>query len=851
MNIFNKHPIANHMRRITFIIILLITTILVQSQSRRIDSLRQLLQTGKEDTSRVVVLRNLARAYLNLKPDSTLLFASEGLSLARKINFKRGEATCLIGIAQVFSLSGNYPRSLALFLQALKIAEEIKDKNLETTALSSLADLYFYSGDINRSINYSYKAMESNRKLGRMSNLYQNMLNLGDTYENIGQLDSALFFTKEAYNYSIENNFQDFFGIVLANLGNIYNKRDRVDSAMIFYNSAKPYLTDGGNDQGLSEVYLGMAKLFLKSGQKDSCLHYAKLAFSIAKGGGFMDAGMEASHFLADYYRSVRNVDSAYTYQSATIAAKDSLFSQQKANEIQSMSYEETMRQQQIQEDKDKARAQIRQNALMGGLGTLLIVAFLLFRNNRQKKKANSLLQKQKEQIDAKAHELEAQKEILEQSYSNVELLGEIGRKITSSLSVETIISTVYDNVNSLMDAAVFGIGIYHEDSKTIDFPATYENGQALPAYSNSIYDQNRFAGLCFISGKEILMSDLSTEYNKHLQHLPNPIAGDQPASLIYIPLKVKEKTLGVITVQSFKKNAFSEYQLYMLRNIAVYAAIALENAESFKHLNVTLDRLQKTQKQLVQSEKMASLGELTAGIAHEIQNPLNFVNNFSEVNEELLTEMKDEMSKGKIDVALALANDAIENQKKINHHGKRADAIVKGMLQHTRSSSGIKEPTNINALADEYLRLAYHGLRAKDKSFNATLQTDFDESIGNINIIPQDIGRVILNLINNAFYALDEKKKHIQNGYEPTVSVSTKKVADKVLISVKDNGNGIPQKILDKIFQPFFTTKPTGQGTGLGLSLSYDIVRSHGGEIKANTKDGEGSEFIIQLPVV
>ncbi|HET9434932.1 MAG TPA: ATP-binding protein, partial [Chitinophagaceae bacterium] len=250
-----------------------------------------------------------------------------------------------------------------------------------------------------------------------------------------------------------------------------------------------------------------------------------------------------------------------------------------------------------------------------------------------------------------------------------------------------------------------------------------------------------------------------------------------------------------------------------------------------------TLAELKSTQSQLIQSEKMASLGELTAGIAHEIQNPLNFVNNFSEVNKELLIEMKDEMNNGNIDDAKSIANDVIENEEKINHHGKRADAIVKGMLQHSRSSNGKKELTDINALADEYLRLAYHGMRAKDKSFNTTTKTDFDDSIGKINVVPQDVGRVILNLLNNAFYAVDEKKKspHPLKGreeYEPVVTVTTKRLGSppssgdggKIEIRVADNGNGIAQKVLDKIFQPFFTTKPTGQGTGLGLSLSYDI---------------------------
>jgi signal transduction histidine kinase len=279
-------------------------------------------------------------------------------------------------------------------------------------------------------------------------------------------------------------------------------------------------------------------------------------------------------------------------------------------------------------------------------------------------------------------------------------------------------------------------------------------------------------------------------------------------------------------------------------------ARIDLQNLKAEKsRAENALEELQATQKQLIQSEKMASLGELTAGIAHEIQNPLNFVNNFSEVNKELLTELNEEIEKGNYDEVKTIAKDIIDNEEKIRQHGKRADAIVKGMLQHSGSSSGQKEPTDINTLADEYLRLAYHGLRAKDKSFNVKIKTDFDENVGNINIIPQDIGRVVLNLINNAFYVVDEKKKQTKNGYEPTVSVGTKRTNGKVEILVADNGNGIPQKILDKIFQPFFTTKPTGQGTGLGLSLSYDIVKAHGGELKVETKEGEGSTFIIYLP--
>ncbi|MDB4303425.1 ATP-binding protein [Desulfosarcina sp.] len=277
------------------------------------------------------------------------------------------------------------------------------------------------------------------------------------------------------------------------------------------------------------------------------------------------------------------------------------------------------------------------------------------------------------------------------------------------------------------------------------------------------------------------------------------------------------------------------------------------------KILKQALSDLKSTQSQLVHTEKMASLGELTAGIAHEIQNPLNFVKNFSEVNAELIDELKEEIVNGNMGEVKAIADDIAENEEKIIHHGKRADAIVKGMLQHSQTSTNEKELTNINELADEYLRLAYHGLRAKDNNFNSDFNIELDKNLPNINIIPQDIGRVLLNLINNAFYACNERSRiaasskgsSSENKFLPKVIITTRKLDDKVEIRVQDNGNGIPSDIKDKIFQPFFTTKPTGEGTGLGLSLSYDIItKGHGGELKVETKEGEGTEFIIQLPV-
>jgi signal transduction histidine kinase len=303
---------------------------------------------------------------------------------------------------------------------------------------------------------------------------------------------------------------------------------------------------------------------------------------------------------------------------------------------------------------------------------------------------------------------------------------------------------------------------------------------------------------------------------------------------------------------------ALQEEEINLVQSVADAFSTAYARYEDFKKLETakqqvehTLTSLKDAQTQLIQKEKMASLGELTAGIAHEIQNPLNFINNFSEVNEELLEEMKQSLQSGDVADALSFAADIQQNIQKISHHGKRADAIVKGMLQHSRANTGNKELTDINALAEEYLRLSYHGLRAKDKNFNATIESHFDDNIGRIEVIPQDLGRVLLNLFNNAFYAVHEQMKKLGGGYEPTISVSTHRLDNKVEITVKDNGMGISKSQVDKIFQPFFTTKPAGQGTGLGLSLSYDIInKGHNGELLVESEEGKYTLFAIRLPL-
>ena len=354
------------------------------------------------------------------------------------------------------------------------------------------------------------------------------------------------------------------------------------------------------------------------------------------------------------------------------------------------------------------------------------------------------------------------------------------------------------------------------------------------------------------------LIKVVSSDLYEHLKVFITPLDFASVIWGIYtwVAVNKQSKELNKVRAKVVEEEENSRIATAMKAQLEIQVAErTAELTKQKEELEHTLQELKATQRQLIQSEKMASLGELTAGIAHEIQNPLNFVNNFSEVSNELLAEMKMELDAGNEEDAVAIANDVKQNLEKIIFHGKRADAIVKGMLQHSRKNTGQKEETDINALADEYLRLSFHGLRAKDKSFNANFQTNFDERIGKIDVVPQDIGRVLLNLINNAFYAVSERKKLAGENYQPTVTVSTKKIKSSsgekcVEIVVSDNGTGISVDHVNKIFQPFFSTKPTGQGTGLGLSISYDVItKQHGGSIQVQTKEGEGTSFIIQLP--
>jgi len=656
------------MKRVLFALLLLVLLpYFTKAQDAKIDSLKNLLRTVKEDTVRVLLLNELSYNLYQSRPDTALLLGQQGYDLSQRLHYGQGTALSLNRMAIAYAVLGDYPKALLLFRKALTQSQHLADSLGTAQAYNNIGDTYMKQKDYTRAVNY-FKNASAALPSGAIP--YYKMiflLNMGECHLRLGQYDSALFYLQTTYAKVKALPYEDLYGDFERLLGEVAAAENRSSEALAYFHKSVSSYQQVEDLLHLNMTYLSMALFYQARRQPDSAIAYAKKALAAAQSGTYIQGIFETSNLLTQLYEG-KNDALAFRYLKLATAAKDNLYSQDKVKQLLSISFEEKQRQQELEAARAESRNQIRLFSLLGILGVFLLLAGVLYRNNRNKQRANALLTQQKQALET------------------------------------------------------------------------------------------------------------------------------------------------------------------------------------------TLAELKMTQAQLVQAEKMASLGELTAGIAHEIQNPLNFVNNFSEVNTELIEELKNEKLKNKSErdeqLEDELLNDIKENEHKINHHGKRANAIVKGMLQHSRKNTGQKEPTDINALCDEYLRLSYYGLRAKEKSFNADFRTDFDETLGKIEVVPQDIGRLLLNLFNNAFYAVHEQKKKLGEGYDPSVSVSTKKCGDKIEICVNDNGIGISKSLVDKIFQPFFTTKPTGQGTGLGLSLSYDIVKAHGGELNVETEEGKGARFIIKLPL-
>jgi signal transduction histidine kinase/tetratricopeptide (TPR) repeat protein len=830
------------MRKVVILYGLLLFSVNVFAQNKTIDSLKLALSVAKEDTNKVSLFVYLGNFYQWSYPDSAILYCQQGLQLAKKLNFTTGEIDISGILAEALAVKGNFSKALDIRLKVMQLAEKSGDPYRIYWSQLGVGNVYFYSGDQQNALNYYYKG-KANKEV-RPEDIETISGFIGEAFFALHQLDSALLYIQKAYDLDIKE--KSHWSIPYYYMAAIYSQKGQYKESLDYYREG---IRVSVLNKDIVDGYNGIAAAFKKNGQVDSSVYYAEKAIAGGQHASLIPEVIETSSLLTDIYSAKHIQDSAFKYQGIMLAMKDSLFSREKVKQMENLSFNEQMRQQEIQQEREQFKSKLKIYVLIAAILIFLLMTFFLFRSNRYRQKAYVLLQQQ------------ARKAVREASLDRVR--AEIA-SMRSKEDLQRITPLMWRELTNLKVPFVrCGVFIVDEVLNKIQLYLSAPDGHPLGVLNLSI-DDNELTlnsveywrkGAVYTThwDKEKFLNWIQTMVDKGQIHDRKTYQGEAtpPESL---NLYIVPFTQGMLYIANTSR--LTEDEIQLVKSLAESFAIAYARYEDFKQLEdaksrveATLSELKSAQTQLIQSEKMASLGELTAGIAHEIQNPLNFVNNFSEVNKELIDELQQELQAGKIDDAIAISNDIKDNEEKINHHGRRADAIVKGMLQHSRSTSAIKEATDINALADEYLRLAYHGLRAKDNSFNATMKTDYDKTIGKINIISQDIGRAILNLLTNAFYAVSEKKKSARSDYEPMVSVSTKKLNDKIEIRVTDNGNGIPQKVLDKIFQPFFTTKPTGQGTGLGLSLSYDIVKAHSGEIKVETKEGGGTEFIIFLP--
>lgn len=617
---------------------------------------------------------------------------------------------------------------------------------------------------------------------------------IGSVYQEQGNYNEALKSAREALKIKQEMNDKDGIARQYNNIGNIYGDLGNFSEAIKHYFSSLKIKEEIGDKKSIANSYNNIGSSYYEQRQYTEALAYHFTALKIRQEINDKSGIANSYNNIGIIYEDEGKYTEALKYHTASLEIMQQLGSKP---------------------------------GIANSYGNIGILYMHQEDNDKALKYFSDYLKI--------SEEMEDQSGIADACIS----LGEVNAKENRNSVAASYFNKALDLAKEMGDPDFIKEaykGLAYTDSVQGNFKQSLQHYKLFVEYRDSIFNEQ--------NTKKLVQSQMQYEFDKKE-------AAQKDAQKKREAQTKHEKNIQYVTIG---------FLGVLLVSILIIALIQYRNNKQKQKANIlllhekekaenTLAELKTAQFQLIQSEKMASLGELTAGIAHEIQNPLNFVNNFSEINAELINELIEETDKKNYNEIKLIAGNIKDNEEKINHHGKRAGDIVKGMLQHSRTSSGKKEPTDINALTEEYARLAYHGARAKDRLFNATIKTDFDSNIEKIPIVPQDIGRVILNLTNNAFYAVKPPNPPNAEEYKPTVIITTKKMGDTVLISVKDNGSGIKQNIIDKIFQPFFTTKPTGQGTGLGLSLSYDIVKAHGGEIRVETKEGEGATFTIELP--
>lgn len=769
--------------------------------AQSISQLKEQLITAKSDTSRARIYNAISTAFSNLdETDSCLSYAQKALNLVNDMQSKGGNneppkniylktlyANAVMNIGRSL-MNINTTPAIDTFFLAARIFNEINDQQGTATIFQLLGETYANQNNYSNSILYFDKSLKINQTLGNRKNLAYIYYLKALTQRSMSNYGDALENNLTALSMSKENkDTSSILQCLLAN-GFIYMLVKEYDLALKNQQEALKIATSIHDSEFIATAYSDMGNTNIRAGKLDMAYHDFSTSLAIRRQMG------------ANIYLS-----SNLLYMS-DILIKQGKYQEAIALNLESLQYAKLLKDGRFILDSYSKLADDYQ--LINDKEKALLYFDSLYQVSTQY--GDNIRRAESQYGIAKIYMKE--------------------NKLSSTIQTLQHALTFVDSNDYKSLTDIYEL-LASANSKTGNFKEAYLNSLQFKRFSDSAYANE----------KKVKITSLTNQLEFQNKRALLKASQDNQLAIQQSEIK-RQKLVRNITIISL---------IVSMIIAVVFFKRFREKRKMNEQLGKTLSDLQSTQKQLIQSEKMASLGELTAGIAHEIQNPLNFVNNFSELNGEIIDEALGEIDNGKLEDLLETLKTIKENSGKIQFHGKRAEAIVKGMLHHSRKSTGQKELTDINALCDEYLRLSYHGLRAKDKSFSAKFETHFDPSLQKINIAPQDFGRVILNLINNAFYAVTERKLSGEEGYEPAVIVSTKKLDNKIEISVKDNGKGIPEKIKEKIFQPFFTTKPTGQGTGLGLSLSFDIVKAHGGEIKLESKENEGTAFCIQLPVV
>jgi len=791
---------------------------------------KELAEEHKYSKGIAYATRNIGVSHRYLSNYETALSNSlTALDMFNESGDKSGESQALVSIGAIYYYMGDYEKGLDYFLNGLEIGEEIGNKEAVTYAYNGAGYIYNILGDFEKGLNFLHTSLLLSRELENFILEATILESIAVAYLNDGQLDKAYETYITCQHLCEQNNEKRNQGYALFGIGEILFKKNKPDEAKEHFLRSLDIHKSIGYQIGMAHSLLHLGRIFLDQNNFEDASRYLQESLEIGESIKAKVVIYEAHEAFSDLYQSSKNFDKFVEHYKLYNKFKSEVFKDE---------LETKQKFQNIQHEVEKLKQDAEINRL-----------------------TNVVMKEKNEE--------------LEKSYKSVSLLSKIGQDITSTINLETILTTIYKNVNEMMDATIFGIGILKQDGKKIEYRLSMEKGKRFQPYERSMEDKNQFSVWCIENESDVFINDIDTEYSKYLSNkdmaemntaeMEDGSRPENPHSLIYLPLIVKEKIIGLISVQSYHKNAYTSYHLNILKTLASYASAALYNAQSYMTLQDTLNELKITQEQLVQQEKLASLGQLTAGIAHEIKNPLNFVNNFSDVSLEMIDEALEELqqvgkNKHATETAAILA-DIKSNLAKIHEHGTRADGIVKSMLLHSRGGSGKMELTPLNPIIKEYVNLAFHGMRAGKDPINVDIDLRLDDSIGELPLVAEDFSRAILNLCDNAFDACAERSRSVMRSklsedrgtetsekYHPKLTVRTSSGNSKIHIEIEDNGPGIPDEMKDKILQPFFTTKKGTQGTGLGLSITNDIVKAHGGTISIKTRKGSGTTFTIEL---